>query len=268
MELRFLKTAAIGELVRAIPENLKRYTEGDFADLELDAAFWSFQSRDGCVNLQDLESLLLPDENSNYEVENSVRVFEAFPKLSRYEAADVRLWTFYNHATALDYTRARYGKKVEGKDLPEQCKEIEKHFFASSSARDLVRNGSLSRLWWNARVCFDASPKNGHELLRVLLINTDFRASHMERTSEFATNAFKASMLFALEKFKADPSDLYFIAPRSSQKLSDCTHYNYRHALKFLNRVGGWLNLSLFSAEQLVDMLKNDEEKFCGVAAR
>lgn len=262
MELRFLKTSAVSTLIHDISNNILRYQQNGFDDLDLFSSNHSFQSAGGLINAQELESLMIPDSNSDYEVENSHRVFNAFPNLSRYEATDPRLWTFYCHSYALDYTRARYERKLQNEDSLGISKEIYKHFFANNNNRDLIRNNSLARLWWNYKIAQDADPSNAQEVLKVLLINTDFRASIVERTTLFSANSAKALLQFGYSKFRNDPKDIYFSAARGTGGLENSKHYNYRHAAKFLNRLGGWVNLSILEVEEIVEMIRQDELAF------
>jgi hypothetical protein len=262
MELRFLKTSAVSTLVHDISSNVLRYQQNGFDDLDLFSSNYSFQSASGLFNAQELESLVIPDSHSDYEADNSYKVFNAFPNLSRYEATDPRLWTFYCHNYALDYTRARYAKKLQKEDSLGISNEIYKHFFANNNNRDLIRNNSLARLWWNYKIAQDADASNAQEMLKVLLVNTDFRASIVERTSLFSSNSFKALLQFAYKKFKNDPKDIYFSAPRGSGGLDEVNHYNYRHAAKFLNRLGGWVNLSIVEVEEIVELMSQDEMAF------
>ena len=261
MEIRFLKTQTIAILTQQLRSNLEVYKSGSFEHLDLGSPENSFQSSTGSVVMQDLEGLMIPDSKGDYEVENSWRVFAAFPQLSRYEAADPRLWTYYCHMSALDYTRKRYSSKLEVADEATIAKNVHKHFFAVNNNRELLRNNSLARLWWNCRIATDVDPEKAYEILEVLLINTDFRAAHIERPLQFSTNAFKALIKFARQKYAANRDDLYFIAPRNAGDQSKCKHYNYRHAALFLNRLGGWVNLSMLSVDDIVGLIVEDESK-------
>jgi len=261
MEIRFLKTQTIASLTKQITSNLELYKSGSFEHLDLGSAENSFQSSTGSVNVQDLEALMIPDDTGDYEAENSWRVFSAFPCLSRYEAADPRLWTYYCHLSALDYTRKRYSSKFGVTDEATLAKNIHKHYFAVNNSRELLRNNSLARLWWNCRIATDVDPEKAYEILEVLLINTDFRAQHVERPLQFSTNAFKGLIKFARQKYIANRDDLYFIAPRNAGDQNRCKHYNYRHASLFLNRLGGWVNLSILSVDDIAGLICEDEAK-------
>jgi len=105
-------------------------------------------------------------------------------------------------------------------------------------------------------------------MLRALLINTDHRASFIERPTQFSTNAFQAGLLYSLKKFKEDNKNIYFDAPRSTKGAAkEVTHYNYRAALAFLNRLGGTVNLNLLKPTEIMDLIAKDEDVFYSAAA-
>jgi hypothetical protein len=264
MGIKFLKTSAVTSLNENIELNFDRYSSGSFLDYGLDDPTFSFESSSGVVNEQQLATLLLPVKEENFEAENSEIVFGAFSDITRYQAADPRMWAYYCHMFAIPYARARYPKRFSTDTSKEMfLASINAHFISGSQNRNLLRNNLLARLWWNARIVTDVDEKNSPELLRVLLINTDHRASFVERPTQFSTNAFKAALLYSHKKFKESQNNKYFDAPRSSKEdKKNTSHYNYRSTAAFLNRIGGSLNLNLLSHDEIMDLIANDEDKF------
>jgi hypothetical protein len=109
----------------------------------------------------------------------------------------------------------------------------------------------------------DVDPDIAPELLRVFLVNTDHRGNLIERPSGCASNAFCAKLLYSLEKFREDPQHSYFDAPRQKAAAEiTVTHYHYRHASKLINRLGGTTNLSFLKPQEIVDLIRRDEEHF------
>jgi hypothetical protein len=261
MPVKFFKTESLNALLSQISENLESYQNGDFTNNGFDDPQHSFESL-GDVNIAELETLQIPTALDNFEAENSEIVFGAFREITRYQATDVRMWTYYVHLFALEYARARY-KKIVSSDESVALTAIRNHVFASNESRYLRRNNALARLWWNQRLVLDVDPYNTPELLRVLLINTDHRATLIERPTGFASNAFCAKLLYSLEKYRETPRHQYFDAPRQrSGAEASVTHYNYRHANKLLNRLGGATNLAFLKPEEIVEMIRRDESNF------
>jgi len=263
MSIRYLRTTSLKELVELIPQNLEKYASEGFGGYGLDSDTWSFESKSSDVNIAELKTLILPKNDNFFEAENSEIVFGAFSSLTRYQAADPRLWSYYTHLDGLEYVRARYPKRFDLSDKVTLAKSIQSHVFAASQSRYLMRNNALARLWWNARVAFDVSSKNASDILKVLTLNTDFRATIIERPTQSTSNAYKAAILYSVDKYSQDEHSSYFIAPRSgSASSSKVTHYNYRHVLKLLNCLGGSLNFSYLNPQEIIEYIKKDEDEF------
>jgi len=263
MGLIFLKSDAIVSLYEAISADRDIYFKGSFTGYGLDSPLRSFEST-GTVDVQELSTIHLPNKDDFFEAENSEIVFSSFRDITRYQAADSRMWSYYSLIYALPYARKRYPTKFRS-DVSDQdlYDAINLHFLKSNDSRNLLRNNLLGRLWWNARVVNDVDPRSASELLRALLVNTDHRASFMERPTQFSTNAFQAGLLYSLKKYKDNPKNIYFDAPRSTKGAAkDVTHYNYRAALAFLNRLGGTANLNLLKPTEIMDLISRDEEIF------
>ena len=232
MAIRFLKTETIGELYLNIENDKDLYLSGSFASYGLDSPLKSFDSA-GNVNVQELATLHLPTNDDFFEAENSEIVFGAFRDITRYQAADTRMWAYYSLLYGLPYARKRYPSKFQKLALIDDLSEaVDLHFFKPNNSRNLIRNNLLARLWWNARVVNDIDPRSAPEMLRALLINTDHRAQFMERPSQFSTNAFQAGLMYSLKKYKENNKSNYFDAPRSIKGATQsATHYNYRLSL-------------------------------------
>ncbi len=263
MSIRYLRTTSLKELIELIPQNLEKYTSGGFDGYGLDSDSWSFESKSSDVNIAELKTLISPRKDNFFEAENSEIVFGAFSSLTRYQAADPRLWSYYTHLEGLEFVRARYPKKFDITDKVTLAKSIQSHVFAASQARYLMRDNALARLWWNARVAFDVDVKNASNILKVLTLNTDFRANIIERPTQSSSNAYKAVILYSVEKYSQDENSSYFIAPRARDSSSSVvTHYHYRHVLKLLNRLGGSLNFSYLNPQEIIEYIKKDEDEF------
>lgn len=263
MGIYFLKEEAFSNLITNIAENKDIYLAGEFSTSDFTKSEISFESK-GTLDPEVLKTLQEPFDNKNYELENSVIVFRAFREITRYQASDPRMWSFYCHTFATKYARARYAKKFNNEvDLSQLIGSVRMHFFGGNQSRELLRNNLLARLWWNYRLVMDVDENLAEDLLKVLLVNSDHRNSFVERPTQFSTNAVKARLLYSFDKYKNDPSDIYFEAPRGSKdEQTISNHYNYRAAARFLNLLGGTINLNLLSCDEIIDLMFEDEMKF------
>ena len=190
------------KLLFHVEDDKDRYIKGSFSGYDLDSPLNSFESA-GAVNIQELATLLLPSADNFFEPENSEIVFGAFRDLTRYQAADSRMWAYYSLMYGLPFVRKRYPAKFHASSNIEDLTEaVDMHFLKPNNSRNLIRNNILARLWWNARVVNDIDPRVAPEMLRALLINTDHRAQFMERPTQFSTNAFQAGLMYSLKKYK------------------------------------------------------------------
>jgi len=202
MAIRFLKSETISELLSHIEDDRDLYINGSFSGYGLDSPLKSFES-EGTINIQELATLLLPTSDDFFEAENSEIVFGAFRDITRYQAADSRMWGYYSLMFGLPYVRKRYQAKFQSAtSIDDLTNAVDMHFLKPNNSRNLLRNNILARLWWNARVVNDIDPRTAPEMLRALLINTDHRAQFMERPTQFSTNAFQAGLLYSLKKYK------------------------------------------------------------------
>ena len=263
MTIRFLKSETITDLLSNVEDDKNLYIKGSFASYGLDSSLKSFESS-GAVNIQELATLILPTSADFYEPENSEIVFGAFRDITRYQAADLRMWAYYSLMYGLPYARKRYPAKFLANTSAEDLvNSVDMHFLKPNNSRNLVRNNILARLWWNARVVNDINPRTAPEMLRALLIHTDHRAQFMERPTQFSTNAFQAGLMYSLKKYKENNKNIYFDAPRSAKGAAETvTHYNYRATAAFLNRLGGTVNLNLLNPSEIIELVAKDEESF------
>jgi hypothetical protein len=263
MPIRFLKSETIAQLLSHVDDDRDLYIKGSFSSYGLDSPLSSFESL-GAVNIQELATLLLPSADNFFEPENSEIVFGAFRDITRYQAADSRMWAYYSLMYGLPFVRKRYPAKFQiSNSLEDLTEAVDMHFLKPNNSRNLIRNNILARLWWNARVVNDIDPRTAPEMLRALLINTDHRAQFMERPTQFSTNAFQAGLMYSLKKYKENNKHNYFDAPRSSKGAAQtATHYNYRATAAFLNRLGGTVNLNLLKPIEIMDLISKNEESF------
>jgi hypothetical protein len=263
MAIYFLKEETVEKMIADISINRDLYMNDGFELGRLSSLELAFESK-GKVNLDVLTSIQVPTESASFEVENSKIVFSAFEEITRYQASDIRMWAFYCHLYATKYARARYPKKFNNENnLGDFINSARMHFLGGSQSRELLRNNLLARLWWNYRLVKDVDEDSADELLRVLLVNSDHRNSFVERPTQFSSNSIKAALMFSCFKYKKDAKNIYFDAPRGSkEEIKSITHYNYRAAARYLNLLGGTINLNLLSTDEIMELIFKDEMKF------
>jgi hypothetical protein len=263
MGIYFFKEESIDKMGSDIILNKDKYlTEGFKIDI-LKGSDLSFESK-GLVNHDLLSSLKVPEVGSFFEIENSTIVFNAFDEITRYQASDVRMWSFYCHAYATKYGVGRYPNKFNFETSnADFISSVQMHFLGGGQSRQLLRNNLLARLWWNYRLVKDVNELLADELLQVLLVNADHRNSFVERPTQFSSNSIKAALMFSHYKYSNDKDDIYFDAPRGSkEEIKNIKHYNYRTAARYLNLLGGTINLNLLTTDDICELIFEDEQKF------
>lgn len=195
------KLLYVGEQVAAdlrgsVTENLDRYRNGDFLDLE-SAGNWRIPlSVD--ADLSEL-SQLGTDGSPASEIENSLIVGRALAHISPSIARENRLWVRMSHVEGLPYSRARW---ILDSSTDEKCAaDIIKHFFAPTltACRD---DHSIARLWWNYHIARQIDSANVAAVLRHILHRADIRLSFIERSAMASRPSFSRGVvrLLATEK--------------------------------------------------------------------
>lgn len=177
-------------------ENLQRYREGDFSDLE-QAGNWRIP-----LSVQaDLESLdgLVPEAGVESELANSMLVGTVLEGLSPSLAREERLWIRLSHIEALEYARGRWLK--EGASDDALLKQVKAHFFAPSltSCRD---DHAVARLWWNYHIAGKIMPDDPERALTSILARADIRMALIERPGIGARPSLAKAVVLMLENEK------------------------------------------------------------------
>lgn len=175
--------------------------------------------------------LLIPDEVSKYDLENTKIIYNALSGISPTQATDRRLWSYLTHVTFWDYMKKRWPM-----DIAEPNKKIryikERYFLENLNLRSLTHNG-ISRLWWFGYLTYDSNRDNPWELTETLLKVQDLPTSLMER----ALGANKNIRVGVLEFFQENPEYL--------------TSKNIQEMMKRLNLAGGVSNLPYFTIDEI-----------------
>lgn len=262
MKIRYLKQDALQNLAETIEDNLHLYISGEFDTNLIDGEDFSFESKTGSVTEQDLLTIDLSRAASKEEAYNALILYQSLNGITRYQATDTRLWTYLAHRYGLRLFLNRYCSEEEkqGKSNASLIEKIKKHVFANTNMRMMIRQHVMARLWWSAQVAMDVDSANTLDVLEIL-DNFDLRASIIERTGMHISGSHRAYLKFCLKK-KIEGDNDFFVAPRAGVGSGNTRHYQYRLAAKFLNRVGGYKNLHIFSDEEIILLISEDEKKY------
>lgn len=174
-KVRFLRSSALEELRRSIPQNLNAYRSGNFSEVCADPAYWFEHEIE--LDEEALETLHAPTGGKYFEVENCGILYQALNGLRPYEARDERLWVYLSHTALLQHARARWPIPDDDEAA---AKHIAKHFFARDK-RQVERDNVGSRLWWMAHLCARIASMDQEKALRAFLFRSDVRANLVER---------------------------------------------------------------------------------------
>ncbi|UYN99126.1 MAG: hypothetical protein KIT02_14520 [Devosia sp.] len=243
MKTRFLRSAALEDLRAQVSINLPLYRTGAFDALSLDASLWFEHTTE--VDEQRLQEIRLPNGPDMYETDNCLVIYDAFAKLSPYEARDERLWTYYSHTHLLEYARMRWPLPA---DDAVAVGHVLRHFFARDK-RQLERDNAISRLWWMAHLCVRVPELSREEALAAFLFKTDVRANLIERpTTSQSTELFGAVLRKLISSYQGE------------KRLFE--RRTFRRLMSEINSVGGFKLIDCMDADQsdaLVSELVRDK---------
>lgn len=193
-KLLYVGQQVADDLKNKIGENLARYKEGDFLDLEV-AGDWRIPLSLE-VDLVGLNSLVA-DGGSENEIQNSIAVGHALRRLTPTLARENRIWIRLSHIECLEYSRQRWLQT--DKDDDSLAEDVAKHFFAPTltGCRD---DHAISRLWWNHHIAKQIMPDNPARALKKVLALADIRQGLIERPGIGARPVLGRSIVRLLEK--------------------------------------------------------------------
>lgn len=169
MNLNFINEVPMQKIKNYIDNFKDQYTNDKvWLNEYFEDSSWKNSSR---ITIDDFD-LIIPDENSNYDLENSRIIYNAMKNLKPYQAVEERIWSYLSHVKFWEYMRNRWPAEnyIENQtDFERAVKE--RYFFSSKSRRALIRNG-ISRLWWFGHLTYDESNKSNPYVLTEILLNT------------------------------------------------------------------------------------------------
>ena len=251
-QAKIIKEDVVEDLHREVGESLDKYfslsSTGDFFDPDEDIRnLLSVQCDFGL--LEKLE----PTSGGENDEKNALLVYQSFPDLTPYKACDERIWAYLTHGPCFSYTQKRWLYNNRDKSKTVRIKLVQRHFFARGGVRGLQRNNAISNLWWSAHIARKCGEENFEKTLKVLLHQTDFRKTIVERPST-SRNAKVLSVIMKVLTGVYDNGDLDFFRRRGGRGA-------YLEFARFINRHGGTRFLDALSEkdlQNLIEQLVND----------
>jgi hypothetical protein len=184
--------------------------------------------------------------NSANDVENSIRIFEAYKNLTPLEASDTRLWTYLAHVDFYPYMITRW-PSVKNKTALNSSKYILDHWFiASTSQSNLLRHG-IASLWWIAYLTYDEAREDYYELTRLIYKTLDVPTRTL---GTYKLARHREAVIGILEFIQQNP---VLFANRYQDKL--------RFITKYLNLIGGTKPISYFKRDFFKNSLQGVRTK-------
>src|SRR5690625_2963195 len=130
MKLRILKASVVDDLKRQITENIPIYKSGSFCSIIDDSSYIEIDVEFDPKPIEDLHKVLDEGNNSQADIDASIKVFSSLSNLKPFLARDERLWAYLTHTIGLNYSRSRWPID-DSKDQQRTAQFISRHFFAS-----------------------------------------------------------------------------------------------------------------------------------------
>ena len=217
------------DLRRNVFENITRYRNGDFLDLEAGGDWRIPLSVDADLGAL---SKLVAEGRPEDEIENTLRVGAALADVTPTLARENRIWIRLSHIECLEYSRKRWlSSDADGEKLEDQ---IRTHFFAPTltGCRD---DHAIARLWWNYHIAWQIMPENPERALKMILARADIRSNIVERPTIGARPSLGRGIIRLLERNEA---------LRASEG-------QFREFMKKLNLLGAGVAFEVWSVEAI-----------------
>ena len=189
--------------------------------------------------------LVLPDgktQDKNNDTRNCLLIKDILPNLTDVEATDERLWVTLALRDFKQYAMARWPADGSKEDYAKySAKHVLRHWFARQT-QSLISNNAISRLWWYQNLCGRISPENLEQNLELLLFNSDYRSSMLERTSTSSITSVVSTILTVTAKYKK----------RGIEYRRD----KFRDFMKRLDMLAGRSHFAALNDEQLMEKIE------------
>lgn len=240
MQLYFINEASMQKIKNYISNFDEHYTKNRaWLNDYFESSTWKNNSR---VTIDDFD-LILPNENSNFDLENTKILYDALKNLKPYQAVEERIWSYLTHVKCWNYMRKRWPAENYTGDKGDFERSIkERYFLSSKRRRALIRNG-ISRLWWFGYLTYEENSSNPYLLTEILLNTQDTAESILGRNFSNNPKLIK-SVLRVLKEWRNNNDSL------PSRKV-------IRELCKHISFIGGVTILDALSENDLEEKLSN-----------
>lgn len=228
MRLYILKSECLEDMKANIKKNMDRYLNDDSPWLN---SYFGLEKYRTPLNMDyDAPELIIPSAKGNYDLQNSISLFESLKGLSPALATEELFWANLCHTDYYSYMKNRWPAKEEGYSTVQS-----RYFYDGGRARGTARNG-LSRLWWASYMTYDSTLQDPYEYTKLILNNQDEFESIIDRSLTRSKN-----VLFALLSVLAE---------------NDHKREDFRALMRSLNRMGGVTLLSTLDFDETKKLIK------------
>lgn len=197
---------------------------------------------------------LLYKMNPSNNCDSAIALFEAFPTISALQAADSRLWTYLAVADLFPYVRTKWASQIP--DLDDSDREekmrtnIRIHWFGlqKDSLTFAPMRHALANLWWSVYISVDRKAttlEDKYKYTRLLFKNETFRT----RTATGFLGRNREALYGIL--------DFMELSPELFEGNKDIA---FREITKFLNYIGGGIQLSFMKRDFFLKQLLDNQE--------
>jgi hypothetical protein len=198
--LRLLTTLSLDKLkvhLSSHPQDVMK--EFDILVSELDLKFVEID-----IELRIRESKKLIGAKSQAisdEIQNVEIVWNSIGRISSLLALDERFWVTLTLSKHQEYFLSRWFEKT-GDDEAER-KILDNHLFATTSRR-FIRDQTLSRLWWAAKIANDLTGIAPAKALETMFWNSDLLSQITTRPSTASSNELTSEILLLMHDRKKE----------------------------------------------------------------
>lgn len=166
------------------------------------------------------------------DFENSKKIFTLLKDLDLVQANDRRIWVSLTHTYFFEYTKSRWGVTASTSD-----DAIKDRFHFEGSGLRARNQNAIARLWWAARLTYDANRKDPFELTGVLLEKQDFYQNLIDRKLSTYKDALNGFLEFYRKNNQID------------------LKFEMRKLFKGMNAIGGVRILAALNQAEVLDQL-------------
>lgn len=197
-----------------------------------------------------LKHKMIPNDNCA----SGIALFEAFPTISALQAADNRLWIYLAVADLFSYVKNKWAPKcpdINDADRKEKMiSNIRIHWFGlqKDSYTFSPMRHALANLWWSVYISVDRKAKaldEKYKYTRLLFKNETFRT----RTATGFLGRNREALYGILDFMEQTP-----------ELFSEKKEIAYKEITKFLNCLGGGIQLSFMKRDFFLEQLKRNED--------